>query len=91
MQMTVRTSKPYEIIIERGCLDALGARCAALFPAGAKAALVSDSSVFPLYGERCLSSLREAGFAASRFVFPAGEGSKQLSTVGQMLGWQSRA
>ena len=87
MQMTVRTSKPYEIIIERGCLDALGARCAALFPAGAKAALVSDSSVFPLYGERCLSSLREAGFAASRFVFPAGEGSKQLSTVGQMLGF----
>lgn len=87
MQLTVNTSKPYEIIIERGCLDELGARCAALFPAGAKAAVISDSNVFPIYGERALDSLREAGFAPSSFVFPAGEGSKQLSTVGDMLGF----
>lgn len=87
MQLTVNTSKPYEIIIERGCLDELGARCAALFPAGAKAAVISDSNVFPIYGERALASLREAGFAPSSFVFPAGEGSKQLSTVGDMLGF----
>lgn len=87
MQLTVNTSKPYEIIIERGCLDELGARCAALFPAWAKAAVISDSNVFPIYGERALASLREAGFAPSSFVFPAGEGSKQLSTVGDMLGF----
>ena len=82
MQLTVNTSKPYENIIERGCLDELGGRCAALFSAGAKAAVISDSNVFPIYGERAMASLREAGFAPSSFVFPAGEGSKQLSTVG---------
>ncbi len=87
MQLTVNTSKPYNIFIERGCLDTLGGRCAALFPAGAKAAVISDSNVFPLYGERVLASLRAAGFAPSRFVFPAGEASKQLSTVGEMLGF----
>ena len=87
MQLTVNTSKPYEIIIERGCLDELGGRCAALFSAGAKAAVISDSNVFPIYGERAMASLREAGFAPSSFVFPAGEGSKQLSTVGDMLGF----
>ena len=87
MQLTVNTSKPYENIIERGCLDELGGRCAALFSAGAKAAVISDSNVFPIYGERAMASLREAGFAPSSFVFPAGEGSKQLSTVGDMLGF----
>lgn len=87
MQLTVNTSKPYDILIERGCLDGLGGRCAALFPAGAKAAVISDSNVFPIYGERVLSSLREAGFSPSSFVFPAGESSKQLSTVGDMLGF----
>lgn len=87
MQLTVHTSKPYDITIARGCLDTLGERCAALFPAGAKAAVISDSNVFPLYGERALDSLQKAGFAPSRFVFPAGEASKQLSTVGDMLGF----
>ena len=87
MQLNVKTSKPYEIFIERGCLDSLGARCAALFPAGAKAAVISDSNVFPLYGERALASLRGAGFQPDSFVFPAGEASKQLSTVAQMLGF----
>ena len=87
MQLNVKTSKPYEIFIERGCLDSLGARCATLFPAGAKAAVISDSNVFPLYGERALASLRGEGFQPDFFVFPAGEASKQLSTVAQMLGF----
>jgi 3-dehydroquinate synthase len=87
MQLTVNTTKPYDIFIEHGCLDTLGERCTALFPAGAKAAVISDSNVFPLYGERACDSLRRAGFSPSHFVFPAGEASKQLSTVGEMLGF----
>lgn len=87
MRMTVHTQIPYEIRIEKGCLDQLGAECAALFPAGAKAAVISDSHVFPLYGNRCQNALKAAGFLPSSFVFPAGEGSKQLNTVGQMLGF----
>ena len=87
MELTVRTSKPYDILIERGSLRTIGARCAALFPAGAKAAVVSDSSVFPLYGETVMGSLRAAGFAPASFVFPAGESSKTLATVSELLGF----
>ena len=87
MELTVHTETPYKIRIERGCLDQLGTECAALFPAGARAAVISDSQVFPLYGDRCLASLEASGFSPSSFVFPAGEASKQLSTVGEMLGF----
>ena len=87
MRITVHTQVPYEIRMERGCLDHLGAACAGLFPAGARAAVISDSHVFPLYGKRCLTSLKAAGFLPSSFVFPAGESSKRLTTVGQILGF----
>ena len=62
------SSDLYDILIERGSLRTIGARCAALFPAGAKAAVVSDSSVFPLYGETVTGSLRAAGFAPASFA-----------------------
>ena len=48
---------------------------------GSQAMLVSETNVSPLYGERVRASLEGAGFAVFSFVFPAGEGSKQLSTV----------
>ena len=32
MELTVRTSKPYDILIERGSLRTIGARCAACSP-----------------------------------------------------------
>ena len=47
--------------------------------------VVSDSNVFPLYGKACLSSLEEAGFVVSSFVFPAGEASKTGETWLQLL------
>ena len=50
-----------------------------------RAMLVSDDTVFPLYGARVRDSLAGAGFAVSEFVFPAGERSKNLATFGQLL------
>lgn len=92
MELTVRTSKPYDILIERGSLRTIGARCAALFPAGAKAAVVSDSSVFPLYGETVTGSLRAAGFAPASFVFPAGNRARRSPPFrGCSAFWRSRA
>lgn len=43
--------------------------------------VISDSNVFPLYGETVMDSLQQAGYEACSCVFPAGEQSKLLSTV----------
>lgn len=45
-----------------------------------KFAVITDSTVEPLYGVPILSALREAGYAADLFVFPAGEKSKVRAT-----------
>jgi len=47
--------------------------------------VVSDDTVFGLYGEKCLESLRNAGFTAESFVFPHGEGSKHIGTVEDII------
>ena len=43
------------------------------------ALLISDDHVFPLYGDKVMSILREAGIAVTPVVIPAGEGSKSLA------------
>ena len=47
--------------------------------------LVSDSNVAPLYMETAKQSLTAAGFAVSEFVFPAGEESKSLTVLSDLL------
>lgn len=70
--VTVNASKQYDIKIGSGLLSNLGKEAAALGKA-AKAAIVSDSSVFPLYGAAAERSLKNAGFSVVSYVFPAGE------------------
>lgn len=45
-----------------------------------KFAVITDSTVEPLYGEPVLAALREAGYQGDLFVFPAGEKSKVRRT-----------
>ena len=47
--------------------------------------LVSDDSVWPLYGETVQKSLAAAGFSVCRFVFPHGESSKCAKTYLALL------
>jgi 3-dehydroquinate synthase len=56
-------------------LSTLGKEAAALLKPG-KAAIISDSHVWPLYGKEATESLEKAGFETVHFVFPAGEASK---------------
>lgn len=81
MELTVNTSKPYSILIERGCLSQIGVRARGLFKPGSKAMIISDTNVFPLYGEQIKRSLADSGFVCSDYSFPAGESSKQLGTI----------
>ena len=74
-KVTVSASRSYDVLIGSGLLDALGRQAIALSHAK-KAAIISDSNVWPLYGSRAKMSLENAGLEAVEFVFPAGEESK---------------
>ena len=70
MKLDVRTAQPYSVFIENGVLDRVGEIARESRKPGAKAMVISDSNVFPLYGERVKASLERAGFPVSTFVFP---------------------
>ena len=73
--ITVSASKEYDVKIGSGLLGTLGAETAALCK-GRKAAIITDSTVWPLYGDAAKCSLENAGFQTVSYVFPAGEASK---------------
>ena len=72
--------RSYDVLVANGLLESVGYHVNRLRLEG-KAALISDSNVYPLYGEQVKQSIEDAGFAVSTHVFPAGEQSKNLQTV----------
>lgn len=84
MVLRINTDRPYDVVVENGALAQVGTLVSPLFAPGSKAMVISETNVFPLYGEQVMTSLAAAGFEAHSFVFPAGEPSKQLSTVAEM-------
>ncbi len=79
-KLFVNAGKGYEILIEKGILSSCGEYIRKVSNAK-KVCIVSDSNVFPLYGERVKASLECSGFEALCFVFEAGEASKKPETV----------
>ena len=84
ISIDVKTSKAYQVHIGSGLLSQLGQRLRDVCQAQ-KAVIVSDTNVFPLYGEIASKSLENAGFQVLSFVFPAGEESKNAATYLQLL------
>ena len=82
--ITVNASRIYEVKIGPGLLTQTGELSAPLIK-GREAVIVSDSNVWPLYGEMVQTSLEAAGFQVERFVFPAGERSKTPQTLLELL------
>ena len=82
--VTVSASRRYDILIERGLLRRAGELVRGVTNAGT-VMLVSDDSVWPLYGETVQKSLVDAGFSVCRFVFPHGESSKCAKTYLALL------
>ncbi|MBE6941304.1 MAG: 3-dehydroquinate synthase [Ruminococcaceae bacterium] len=80
----VCASKAYEVKIGASLLNDLGAEVAAVTKIGT-AAIISDSNVWPLYGEVVKKSLKNAGFSVISYVFPAGESSKNAETYLSVL------
>lgn len=77
--VTVNASTKYEVKIGSGLLPTLGAEVAAVVR-GRTAVIVSDSNVWPLYGNIVQNSLEITGFSVLSYVFPAGESSKNGNT-----------
>lgn len=82
--VTVNASKTYEIKIGSGLLHTLGEEVR-IFKKAEKVCIVSESNVWPLYGEAAQNSLKQVGFSVVSFVFPAGEESKNASTYLELL------
>ena len=82
--VTVAASKTYDIHIGSGLLGTIGNRIQELGKVR-KVCIVSDSNVFPLYGNPVLECLENAGFDVCSFVFPAGEASKNAHTYLELL------
>lgn len=77
--ITVSASRQYDIKIGTGLLSTVGPEILRLGRVQT-AAIVSDSTVWPIYGKIVKTSLEYSGIAAVSFVFPAGEESKCAST-----------
>ena len=82
--VTVDASKKYDIHIGGGLLPTIGAEAKKLGKAQ-KVCIVSESRVFPLYGNTVRESLETAGFQVICYVFPAGEESKNPAVYLDLL------
>jgi len=80
----VRTAPAYEVLIGGGLLRDCGVQLRKILGL-CHVAVITDSTVAPLYLGTVSNSLREAGFAVSSCVFPAGEEHKNLSTLSDIL------
>lgn len=78
--ISVATGRPYNILIERGLIKNCGIEIRKVSKAK-KVMVISDSNVFPIYGDTVVNSLKDNGFEVFRYVFKAGEQSKKLETI----------
>ena len=82
--VTVSASKTYDVLIGSGLLSTLGTEAKKLGKAQ-KVCIVSESTVFPLYGAAAKESLENAGFQVVSYIFPSGEESKNGTVFLEVL------
>lgn len=80
----INTKKEYDVIIGKGLLSSFGK--AVLSVCGnCRAAIITDSNVAKYHLETVSKSLNDAGIANEAFIFPAGEESKNIFTLSDIL------
>jgi 3-dehydroquinate synthase len=75
--------RSYPIVIQNGLLADIGAELKKHNFAN-RYFVISDSTVADLYGQQLLASLKQAGYDSEILIFPAGEQSKVLTTIGDL-------
>ncbi len=82
--INVEANKKYDVVVGAGLLN----RCGEIIKditGVCRAAVITDSNVSRLYLNRVLKSLNSAGFDAEGFEFKAGESSKNIETLSEIL------
>lgn len=77
-------SRDYQVCVGSDILGSVGA-VTVRTAGGARAMLVSDSHVMPLYGRTVRSSLEDAGYVVCEATIPAGEQSKNMGQLADLL------
>lgn len=80
----VDASKQYDVHIGSGLLESAGSLISEVC-APCTAAIITDDIVDGLYSDELIHSLSDAGYSVNKYVFPNGEGSKNLGTLGAIL------
>ena len=80
----IQASKTYSVEIGHSLLAEIGPRIAALGQVR-RVCIVSDSNVWPLYGEQVEASLLRAGLISCPFLILAGESSKNFANYLDLL------
>lgn len=83
-KLTVNVNDKYDILIEKGLLSQSGALIKDVLNAK-KIALISDTNVYPIYGDGIKASLENAGYQVFTYIFKSGEASKTTATVIKMV------
>ena len=81
--ITVHASKKYDVAIGNGLLSTIQPMAERI--QNKTVMVVSDDTVFSLYGNRLCSLLSETGCRTCHFVFPHGEQSKNLTTYEKLI------
>lgn len=79
-KLRVNVDKGYDILFENGILDNCGDYIKQISKAK-KVCIVSDTNVYPIYKNKIILSLEKNGFEVIKYIFKAGEESKRMSTV----------
>lgn len=80
----VNASRSYQIHIASGLMAQIGSY-AKQVSADCKAAIISDSNVWPLYGDMVCNSLSDNGISYVCYIMPAGEESKNTEQYLKIL------
>lgn len=80
----IDASDCYDVLVDQNIIDDAGKYISQVCKTG-KAAIISDSNVFPHYGETVQKSLIESGYEVYTYIFPAGEASKNGQTYLNIL------
>ena len=83
-KLTVNVGKGYDILIEKGIINHTVDYIKNVTKAK-KICLISDTNVFPLYGETVENSLLGGGYEVYDYIYTAGEESKTTATVISMV------
>lgn len=82
--ISVNASQRYDVLVGKGILSNLGTYAVNIC-GKCKAVMISDTNVFPIYGNIVESSLLQAGIETVHYVFSAGEESKTINTYTDIL------